>query len=133
MTPDQIVSAFVRDLRACTHAVRVQFAGAGRLRPGEPLMLLPAGGGPGQRLGRLDGLGDFELHGQGCRVDLDSGAVVDFDWDQDSREVFDGWRLQRFAKSLGDSGVAASALVDAARRNVLLHETTSGWFAVIQS
>lgn len=93
-------------------------------------MLLPIGGGPGQRLGRLDGIGHFELHGQGCRVDLDSGTVVDFDWDQDSREVFDGWRLQRFAKSLGDSGVSESALVDAARRDVRLNETRSGWFAV---
>jgi hypothetical protein len=94
------------------------------------MMLLPIGGGPGQRLGRLDGLGDLELHGQGCRVDLDSGTVVDFDWDQDPREVFDGWRLQRFAKSLGDPGVAAGALVDAARRDVRLHETRSGWFAL---
>lgn len=95
-------------------------------------MLLPIGGGPGQRSGRLDGLGHFELHGQGCRVDLDSGTVVDFDWDQDSREVFDGWRLQRFAKSLGDSGVAASTLVDAARRDARLHETRSGWFAATE-
>lgn len=130
MSPEQIVSAFVRDLRACTYAVRTQFAGAGRLQPGEPLVLMPIRGGAGQRSGRLEGLGDFTLHGQGCRVDLDSGAVVDFDWDQDLRQVFDGWRLQQFAKSIGAPCVAIGDLVDAARRDVRLCETRSGWFAV---
>ncbi|AEI10676.1 DUF6896 domain-containing protein [Cellulomonas gilvus] len=128
MTPELIVSAFVRELRACTQALRVQFVGAWRAEVVEPLMLRPAGGGPGQRSGRLDGVGDFQVHGLGCRVELDSGAIVDFDWDEDMREVFDGWRLQNFAESLGDSGVAASALVDAARRDPCLRETTSGWF-----
>ena len=130
MTPDQIVSAFVRDLSACTDVLRARFVGARRLHAGEPLMLLPVQGGPGRRSGRLEGLGDFELHGQGCRIDLDSGAVVDFDWDQDSCEVFDGWRLQRFAKSLGDADAPASVLVNAARRDVRLEETRSGWFAI---
>lgn len=130
MTPDQIVAAFIGDLRACTDALGVRFAGARRLRPGEPLMLLPIGGGPGQRSGRLEGLGDFELHGQGCRVDLDSGAVVDFDWDQEAREVFDGWRLQVFTRSVSDAGAPANALLEAARRNVDLDETRPGWFAI---
>jgi hypothetical protein len=130
MTADDIVAAFVGHLADCTSALHSRFSAAARLHPGEPLMLLPIDGGPGQRFGSLPGVGDFELHGQGCRVDLLSGEVIDFDWDQSGREVFDGWRLQRFARSLDVSGLPESALVEAARRDARFEEVRPGWFAI---
>jgi len=130
-TPGVVVAAFLRDLFACTEALRARFSRAQRLGPTEPLLLFPVEGGPGVRFGHLDGLGEFNLHGRGCLLELRSGAVVDFDWDDQSREVFDGWRLQQYARSTGAHHLSGPVLVEAARADARLQETRESWFAVV--
>lgn len=91
-------------------------------------MLVPRGGGTGLRVGLP---GEFEVHGQGCLVEFATGELIDFDWDESGWEVFDAWRLRRYARSCGCSE-SDEALVEAARSLVgdELVEVRLGWFAV---
>lgn len=116
MNAEAAVRAFVDRLVECVAGLRRQFSGASRIQPGEPLMLFPRDGGPGVRVGEIEGVGEFELHGQGCLVQLFSGEIIDFDWDEDGREIFDGWRLLQFARTLGAEELSEDALVALARR-----------------
>ena len=130
MSAELVVAAFARHLQICADALAAQFISATRLHPAEPLLLLPVEGGPGVRVGLLNGLGHFELHGSGCRIDLLTGEVVDFDWDADRREVFDAWRLHRFARSVGAGILHEETLAEAARQDTRLVEVRTGWFAI---
>ncbi|GAA4623206.1 DUF6896 domain-containing protein [Cellulomonas oligotrophica] len=130
MTPDQIISAFIRDLALCKKTLVENFLGAERLRPGVPLVFMKIRSGSKKRSGRIGGVGMFELHGQGCRFELESGATVDFDWDAQGREIFDAWRLCRFARSLGEEHIASGSILDAALGDSRLQEVKPGWFAV---
>jgi hypothetical protein len=126
----EIVQAFADVLLRCVVALRTEFSGADRLGPTEPLQLVPRLGGLRKRSGLLEGLGDYQVHGHGCRFELSSGALVDFDWDQEGRETFDVWRLRQFAQSIGYPDATQEELAEAARSEVLLEETRPGWFAL---
>ncbi len=125
-----MVLTFVERLIECILPLRDGYFGAARSSAGEPLQLLPRAGGSGVRSGRLPGVGDFELHGSGCRVVLLTGGEIDFDWDDHGRETFDGWRLARFAQSVGELTREAE-LVAAARSMRQLSEVRLGWFVLL--
>lgn len=54
------------------------------------------------RRGSLAGVGDYQLHGIGCRVEHD-GVEVDFDFGPGGRsDGFDSWRLGQFTEQFPD-------------------------------
>lgn len=130
MTAEEIVAEFVGRVIECDMALRETFEGTGREGAGSPLSLLTADGRQ-VRTGKLEGIGEFRMHGIGCRFDLISGEIVDFDWDADGRESFDAWRLKIYADSLGFGSESQDSLRDAARRTAGLTEVRPGWFAFI--
>jgi hypothetical protein len=129
MTEREIVVAYCERLRECTRAIHWKFGEASRTSFDQPLRLFPRDGSPGVRAGTLEGLGIFQVHGIGCVIEVTGGEIVDFDWDIDGREVFDGWRLRRYARSRGEDFPEAS-LVTAARALDGIVETQPGWFAM---
>jgi hypothetical protein len=131
VTANDVVLEFVERLVDCILALREAYSGAARSAPGEPLQLIPRAGGPGVRSGRLKGVGDFQLHGRGCHIELVSGEEVDFDWDDDERETFDSWKLSQFAQSRGESTIRESELLAAARSLRQLTEVRPGWFVLV--
>ena len=82
------------------------------------------------REGSLEGIGEFRIHGVGCRFELSSGEVVDFDWDEEGREVFDAWRLMSYARSRGIESESVDSLREAARGVAGLVEVRPGWFGL---
>ena len=130
MAPEDIVADFVGRVIECGLALREQFGGASRNEPRSPLSLFVADDGRRVRRGSLEGVGEFRIHGSGCRFEFASGEVVDFDWDQDGREVFDAWRLMSYARSLGIEPESEEPLRDAARETAGLFEVRPGWFAL---
>ena len=129
MTEQDVVADFSVRLRECVSSIHAQFAATSRIAATEPLKLLPRGGGVAVREGRLEGLGTFHLHGSGCLVELMSGEIIDFDWNADGNEIFDGWRLRRYALSRGEDFREAD-LVTAARADDGIVETEPGWFTL---
>lgn len=130
MAPEDIVIDFVGRVIECGMALREHFGGASREDPRLPLSLSVPGGGSRVREGSLEGVGDFRIHGAGCRFELASGEIVDFDWDVDGREVFDAWRLMSYARSRGFESGTEDSLSEAARRMAGLTEVRPGWFAL---
>ena len=133
MTPADVIAAYLKDLRRCLDAFMEQYAGIDREGLG-PMMAIDRHGGSRSREGELTGLGEFKLHGYGCRVELISGASVDFDWDPDGAPVFDGWRLHCFAESMGWDEFSRDELTAAAEwlaGGGLLDARRRGWFAPV--
>jgi hypothetical protein len=126
---DAAVGQFVDRLVQVVSALREEFEGARRPPAAEPLELIARAKPSAVRSGHLEAVGDFSLHGVGCLVECLDGALLDFDWD-DSREVFDGWRLRGFAESLGVGGLSVADMEAAARRSPILAEGPPGWFSV---
>lgn len=83
---------------------------------------------PRVRSGRVGTLGEFALHGFGCRFQPDSGEVVEVDWDQGGYAKFDAWRFQKFAASLGVSNVDLELMRDAAIAEPTLRDLDGDWF-----
>jgi len=125
----ETLAAFLDHLAIAVAALHFEFSGVDRAEPTAPMEIRPALGGPGVRKGVLGDFATFALHGYGCRVEFNTSEVVDFDWDVDLRETFDGWRLQKFATSVGETATAAQ-LVRAARKSRVLDEVAPGWFAL---
>jgi hypothetical protein len=131
MNAQEVVLAFIDRLIQCILALRESYDGAARSTPSKPLQLVPVGGGQGVRCGRLEGVGDFKLHGAGCHIELLSGEEIDFDWDESGHETFDGWRLSQFARSIGVSRIAEADLIVAARSLRQVTEVRPGWFELL--
>lgn len=114
MTPREIVDAFAQLTAGCLDALIAKYAGTERPTVWTGLFLQPRGGGEPVRSGELVGIGTFKLHGRGCQFELESGADVDIDWDDEGRAVFDSWRVLMYARSLGDASVDQESLRKAA-------------------
>ncbi|MFI2349363.1 DUF6896 domain-containing protein [Streptomyces sp. NPDC019443] len=74
----------------------------------------------------------YAIHGFGCRMVDREGREVDVDFLPDGSEVFDDWRVIRFAESL-DDGIAISRenVLSSCRelvRDGILEEVRAGWF-----
>ncbi|MFF6913689.1 DUF6896 domain-containing protein [Streptomyces sp. NPDC012466] len=73
------------------------------------------------------------MHGAGCLLTSPDGVEVDVDFTADGTEIFDLWRLGRYAESLPSpavpSGDALRSAVGALAGPVLT-EVRPGWFAV---
>lgn len=136
MTATEIVTSFVALLGLSQLELRARFSSIERSTPVSPLMAWTENGS-GSRSGTIPGFGSFQLHGFGCRVVLESGEEVDFDWDSQGRAVFDGWRLRTFATSVGQSGTTEDDLVEAARaladHGLLAEGDEPGWFYVAET
>lgn len=116
MTPREIVEEFASLTARCLDAIVIKYRGTDRPTVWTGLWLVPRDGGEPVRSGVLYGLGTFKLHGRGCGFELDSGAYVDVDWDEEGRAVFDSWRVLMFARSIGDESVDGESLRIAARQ-----------------
>lgn len=114
MDPRETVDAFVRLTARCLDALLAKYGGTERPTVWTGLWLVPREGSDPVRSGRLDGLGIFNLHGRGCRFELDTGEALDVDWDGDGRVVFDSWRIHMFALSIGELSVDMETLEAAA-------------------
>lgn len=117
MTAHDIVLAFIASLALCLRGLRKEFTGVSRDSATTPLMGRNAAG-EGSRVGRIEGLGAYQFHGVGCRVEMDSGEEVNFDWDEAGDPVFDAWRLRGYAESLGVVDIAEPDFVVACRHLV---------------
>ena len=129
MQAQDVTVRYADHLVLALSAVRSQSAGVSRLAPGQPLTFETASGANVRSL-RLPGVGTASLHGRGCLIEFDSGAEVDFDWDQARREVFDSWRLEQFARSIDERSISRDQLVLALRSDGRFVETEPGWFAL---
>lgn len=127
---EDVLADFVGRVIECGLALREHFGGASREDPSSPLSLVVSDDGRRVREGSLEGIGEFRIHGTGCRFELATGEIVDFDWDAEGREVFDAWRLMMYARSRGIQSESEDSLRDAARGMVGLTEFRPGWFAL---
>jgi hypothetical protein len=81
------------------------------------------------RLGRIAD-GEYSFHGSGCRFELDSGEVVDFDLLPDDESCFDEYRLRSFLESRSeewDEAATAAVLIELVESRVLT-QPKPGWF-----
>jgi len=132
MNSYDVVVRFVANLGWCLEMLRSHFSSIDRAGATEPLKARTAFGAA-ERSGHLEGLGAFQLHGVGCRVTLDSGEQIDFDWDEDGDATFDAWRLRKFAHSIGSEETSDADLLAACRQLAaagLLVEREAGWYAL---
>lgn len=79
MTSADVVAAFIPRLEMCLLELRAHLRSVGRDSPRTPMVATDTSGRR-SRSGRFADWGYFQLHGVGCRVELDSGGEVDFDW-----------------------------------------------------
>lgn len=114
MTPSEIVHTFAQLTARCLDVLVRTYDGTERPTIWTGLFLRPRDGGDPVRSGRLDGLGAFKLHGRGCQFELESGADLDVDWDDQGRAVFDSWRILMYARSVGRADVSRDDLRAAA-------------------
>ncbi|PKQ25469.1 MAG: hypothetical protein CVT64_09700 [Actinobacteria bacterium HGW-Actinobacteria-4] len=128
MTPQEIVEAYVGLASRCLDALLEEFSGTDRPTVYTGLWLVPRDGGEPLRSGYLEGLGHFTLHGIGCRFELDSGEVVDVDWDEKGRAVFDSWRLLMYAQSVGIENHDEASLRRAASESAAVVSLRGGGF-----
>lgn len=118
-TARRIVDDFASVAGDCLTALLVKYEGVERSTVWMGMFLQPRDGSVPVRSGDLEGLGSFQIHGRGCRFELESGADIDVDWDEDGRAVFDSWRLLMYARSVG-AEVGRDALRAATSANPML-------------
>lgn len=130
MIPRKLINEYISALRSVTGSLHEHLTGVERIgRPGVLAGRRPDG--EYVRSGSVPGLGEFAFHGMGCRIERADGALIDFDWDPEGREVFDAWRIRKFGRSTGGIDVAETALLQACRELVEqgeLVEDSPGWF-----
>ena len=74
--------------------------------------------------------GEYSFHGLGCRFELDSGEIVDFDLSPDDEPFFDEYRLRVFLESRSeqwDQTAAMEVLGELVDCRVLV-EAKRGWY-----
>ena len=72
----------------------------------------------------------YSFHGSGCRIELDSGEIVDFDLAADDSSFFDEFRLRSFMESRSeewDPAAVAEVLKELVESRVL-SQPRSGWY-----
>ena len=132
MIAQELVSSYIASLSLCLRALRSEFDSVTRADATAPLVAR-SHAGERKRSGRIEGLGTYQLHGVGCRLELDTGEEVDFDWDRDGNAIFTPWRLRTFAESLGIMDVEEGELAKACRdfvRDGLLEEAEGQSFRI---
>lgn len=84
----------------------------------------------GKRSGSTpSGIG-YAVHGLGCRFKDAAGAAIDLDISPDGRPMFDSWRVQGWARSIGREAPSAD-IVDEALSLVrlgVLEPVREGWW-----
>lgn len=85
-------------------------------------------GEPSVKEGVLPGVGEFQVHGRGCRFELDDGSFVDVDWDSEGRAVFDSWRVLMFARSSGDESVTRADIRTAMGGSGTIWHVEDDWY-----
>jgi hypothetical protein len=128
VTPAEIVESFALRMAQCLDAMKREYRGVQRDAVDSPLTVVPRGDGDPTRTGPLETLGRFEMHGRGCRFELESGEELDIDWDANGRAVFDAWRILMFARSIGEETVNRDELWLAATEDPSLVKVSEGWF-----
>jgi len=131
MAARELVVSYLSALAVAVVELRRAFPWMGRV--GSPGLLVGRTvDGLYERTRLVEGVGEFSFHGIGCLLERADGALVDFDWDSDGREVFDPYRIRRFGRSI-DSVFDERALRDACRELVaegLLLQVDERRFAV---
>lgn len=119
LDPADIVREFAALTAACLDQMRIdrETTPGGTILPDLPV-----------RVGRVGTLGWYRRHGVGCRFELDSGEVLDVDWDKEGRAVFDTWRMRSFALSIGLDDMDQESLRKAAASEPLLQHVDDDWF-----
>lgn len=79
--------------------------------------------------GGIDEIGVFRLHGRGCRFEVESGAVVDVDWDEHGRAVIGSWGMLMYARAIGDESITRESLRAAASDSPMLTQLDRDTFA----
>ena len=128
MTAYETVDVFVQQTSRCLDALLLLHGGTERPTVWTGLWLVPRDGSDPVRSGPLPGLGTFQLHGIGCRFELDTGEILDVDWDAHGRAIFDSWRLGIFAQSADHLPVDENALQLAAGEHPALVEVAPDTF-----
>ena len=75
MTPAEIVHQFATLTGTCLDHLLSEYKGLERRSIMERAVLVPRVGSAGLSDGQIGSLGQFLLHGTGCRFELDSGEV----------------------------------------------------------
>lgn len=118
MNAKDAVIAFLTSLAASLEALRQVFITVQRDGPAQPLTGQTVEG-ERRREGHIDRIGTYKFHGTGCRLELEDGAELDFDWDAEGNAVFDAWRLRKFARSLSMPDFGEADLISSCRELVL--------------
>ncbi|MDU0294660.1 DUF6896 domain-containing protein [Saccharothrix longispora] len=124
-----VVIEYLISLYEAKKAVLVEFPQLGSLSQ----IVLAARRGSVSRRGEIGGKFKYSVHGVGCLFEDSRGREVDVDFADDGAEIFDAWRILRFAESLENaSPVDADAVQMRCRAMVeqrLLREVRPGWFS----
>ncbi|HEX2903475.1 MAG TPA: hypothetical protein VHO01_08460 [Jatrophihabitans sp.] len=124
-----IASSFVRSLESATTRILTDF---GRAALGE--VLRAARNEEIAKAGRSGSGLLYEFHGAGCRVVDEAGREVDFDIDLEDQDtpIFDVFRVQGFAHSVGVyslNDAEINAALKAMSAELILKVPRPGWFA----
>lgn len=81
--------------------------------------------------GRI-GTYSYQVHGTGCLFTREDGTEIDTDFTGDGREIFDLWRLRRYAQTLPEPRDPAEQDLRSAVESLkpLPAEVRPGWFTV---
>jgi hypothetical protein len=99
-------------------------------------LIIKAQQGEIPRRGTVGELG-YSIHGVGCRIEDNSGAIVDVDIARDgATEIFNPWRVRMcYQYSMGvETSVCDSEIMSACRRlasSGVLRDSKPGWFSVV--
>jgi hypothetical protein len=74
--------------------------------------------------------GEYSFHGSGCRFELDSGELVDFDLSPDDQSCFDEFRLRSFLESRSEDWeqVAVAEVLNELVESRVLVRPKPGWY-----
>ncbi|GAA2301243.1 hypothetical protein GCM10010234_50180 [Streptomyces hawaiiensis] len=126
----ETVVGFIRSLGAADAALRQAVPSLERLAD----LLAKARSGEISRKGEAGGYA-YAVHGFGCLLTSPDGIDIDVDFTADGREIFDLWRLGRYARSLPSATVPSAEDLRSAVEELpgLLTEVRPGWFTVSRS
>ncbi|WP_406491117.1 hypothetical protein OHB06_03555 [Streptomyces sp. NBC_01604] len=126
-TARDLVIGYVDALDSAGEAMRAAFPSLERLA--DVLGLVRS-----HRMSRRGEIGtcSYSVHGAGCRFVNQDGTEIDVDFAADGAEIFDFWRLRRYAQSLPEpfdpTDVDLRSAVESLKP--LLAEVRPGWFSV---
>ena len=98
VTPQMLVASFIETLVRCRHDLTRYLASLGVEESIQGLLLAVR-----RREVPREGVANdvtYSIHGIGCRMQLPESGIVDVDLTPEGTEIFDAWRIKRFARSL---------------------------------